>query len=166
MKKILLLMMVLSTSLTLYAQKSKLIASCCDAKPAKSFGRCSGNAYCTACTNCRYCKHCNSGGSCGVCTTYSAPVRSKKKTTRKKSYSTSSYSAPSYKSPSEYSVDDYLTVTSDILNVREDSGTDYDIVETVKKGALLKFISSYGEWIEVRVIASGNTGYVYYKYVN
>ena len=154
---------------TAYCQDSKLLASCCDTKPAKSFGRCSGDASCTACSNCKYCKHCSKeGGSCGVCATYDAPVRAKKKTTKKKTYSSSStsYSAASYKSPSQYSTDDYLTVTSEVLNVREDAGTNYDIVETLDKGALLKFISYDGEWIEVRVVKSGNTGYVYYKYVN
>jgi Bacterial SH3 domain len=145
-----------------YSQDSKLLASCCDVKPAKSFGRCSGDASCTACSNCKYCKHCSKeGGSCGVCATYDAPVRKTKKTTTKKSYTSNS----TYKYPSEYSYGDKLTVMSENLNVRKGAGIDYDIVEKLTRGDALTFLSFDGEWIEVRVVGSGNKGYVNYKYV-
>jgi uncharacterized protein YgiM (DUF1202 family) len=153
MKKLLLMMTVLFFTVS-YAQDSRLTAICCDAKPAKSFGRCSGDAYCTACTNCRYCKHCNSGGTCGVCTSYAAPV--KKKTVKK---------AKAAKSPSFYRRNQMLEVTSETLNVREGAGTSYDIIETLSEGDMLTFISYEGEWLYVRVDASGETGYVNYKYV-
>ncbi|NDI99334.1 SH3 domain-containing protein [Flavobacterium sp. LaA7.5] len=152
MKKLLLITLTLFF-FTAYCQDSKLLASCCDTKPAKSFGRCSGNASCTACSNCKYCKHCSKeGGSCGVCTTYDAPV--KKKTT-----------TSTYKYPSEYSYGDKLTVISKNLNVRKGAGTDYDIVEKLTRGDALTFLSFDGEWIEVRVVSSGKKGYVNYKYV-
>jgi len=158
MKRLLLLLCLLF-AFTAHSQNSKLIASCCDApKEAKSFGRCSGDAYCTACSNCKYCKNCSQqGGSCGVCTTYAAP----KKTSAKKKSSTSTAA----KLPSQYYENQNLVVTSATLNAREGAGTEYDVVETLHDGDNLKFISYEGDWIYVYINGSGAHGYVYYKYV-
>jgi hypothetical protein len=159
MQKLLLMWAVLFCA-AVYPQQSKLLASCCDATPKseiKNFGRCSGDASCTACTNCRYCKHCSKeGGSCGVCTTYEAP---------KKVRSTPKRKTTAAKLPAQYRRNQMLEVTSETLNVREGAGTGYDIVETLNQGDMLTFISYEGEWINVRVDTSGETGYVYYKYV-
>ncbi|GGB65155.1 hypothetical protein GCM10007424_01330 [Flavobacterium suaedae] len=156
MKLLNLTLLFLFLSITSFSQESKLIASCCENKETKSFGRCSGNAYCTACTNCRYCKHCNNGGTCGVCASYNKP----KKTTSK-SYS----STTNYKLPSSYSFGDKLIISSEALNLRAGAGTSYDVVEKLTKGDILTFLSYDGDWIEVRVVESGNKGYVYFKYV-
>lgn len=87
MKKLLLLL-VLLCGLTTFAQNGKLSACCSTTAVTKTFGRCSGDASCTACTNCRYCKHCSKeGGSCGVCAPEPVPApkpKATKKTTKKK----------------------------------------------------------------------------------
>lgn len=149
MKRLLLLMLLISFNG--FSQDSKLLASCCKETKAKTFGRCSGDASCTACSNCRYCKHCNSGGTCGVCTTYSAPVKKKK---------------VSYKAPVLYSMGDIVTVSNPTLNLRNGAGSDYQIIQKLKKGDELEVISYVGEWLKVQVTSSQKIGYVYYKYVN
>lgn len=164
------------------AQDHKLIASCCDSKP-KDAGRCTGSAYCSACSNCSRCAHCSSGGSCGVCASYSAPVRytaprtvsgGRAKTTSKNTVTASSnsnfYSKPKKESVSKkviinYRTEDMLAVDSEILNLREGPGTEYEVIEVLERHELLKVIAIDGEWLQVKVIESGNYGYVNVKYV-
>lgn len=162
----LLLCFILLLNFNLYSQDTKLIASCCEKTETKSFGRCSGNASCTACSSCRYCKHCSAGGTCGVCASYTpAPAKTTKRQTRtQKSSNINNY----YSSSSSVSVNSYgdkLIVISENLNLREDAGTNYDVVEKLYKGDILTFISNNGDWTEVRVLKSGNKGYVISKYV-
>jgi uncharacterized protein YgiM (DUF1202 family) len=156
----LLLLLTLLLSAAVNAQNPKLLASCCDAPasaPIKSGGRCSGDASCTACTSCSSCKHCSKeGGSCGVCTTYSTPKKynyTKKKAVR----------AP--KSPDRYRKMQMIEVTSENLNVRAEASVKSKVLVTVHQGDMLTVISNEGEWLYVRVDASGTNGWVNYKYV-
>jgi hypothetical protein len=164
------------------AQDHKLIASCCDAKPKES-GRCTGSAYCSACSNCSRCAHCSNGGSCGVCTSYSPPVRytppstvsgSRVKTPSKYTVTTTSnsnlYSKPkkevvSKKVITNYRYEDMLAVDSEVLNLREGPGTEYGVIEVLERYAVIKVIAIDGEWLQVKVIESGNNGFVNVKYV-
>lgn len=164
------------------AQDHKLMASCCDAKPKES-GRCTGSASCSACSNCSRCAHCSNGGSCGVCASYSPPVRytaprtvskSRVKTASKNTVTHSSnsnfYSEPkkekvTKKTIVNYRSEDMLAVDSEILNLREGPGTKYEVIEVLERHALLKVIAVDGEWLQVKVIDSGNYGYVNNKNV-
>lgn len=164
------------------AQDNKLIASCCDSKP-KENGRCTGSAYCSACSNCSRCAHCSNGGSCGVCASYSAPVRytaprtvsrGRAKNTSKNTVTTSSnsnfYSKPKKEAVNKrmiinYHSEDMLAVDSEILNLREGPGTEYEVIEVLEKYVVIKVIAIDGEWLQVKVIESGNYGFVNVKYV-
>ncbi|OXB00413.1 hypothetical protein B0A75_08865 [Flavobacterium oncorhynchi] len=64
-----------------------------------------------------------------------------------------------------YRSNDMLAVDSDILNLRNGPGIEYEAIEILKKHALLKLIAIDGEWLQVKVIESGNYGYVNAKYV-
>lgn len=164
------------------AQDNKLLASCCDSKP-KENGRCMGSAYCSACSNCSRCAHCSNGGSCGVCASYSPPVRytaprnvsrNRDKTPSKNTLTASSnsnfYGKPKKEAVSKkviinYRSEDMLAVDSEILNLREGPSIEYEVIEVLERHALLKVIAIDGEWIQVKVIESGNYGYVNVKYV-
>lgn len=164
------------------AQDNKLLASCCDAKP-KENGRCTGSVYCSACSNCSRCAHCSNGGSCGVCASYSQPIRhtttrtgtdSRAKALSKSAVTTSSRSNFYVKSKKEavikktivnYRSEDMLAVGSEILNLREGPGTEYEVIEVLDKYELLKLIAIDDEWLQVKVIESGNYGYVNVKHV-
>lgn len=172
------------TVLTSSAQNNKLIASCCDAKP-KEASRCTGNAYCSACSNCSRCAHCSSGGSCGVCTSYSQPVRYTEKpkaiksriaNSSTKSITISFTSETPVKSKAKkesvnkkvaitYNPEDMLAVNAENLKSREGPGNEYDVIENLKRYDLLMLIDIDGEWLQVKVIQSGNMGYVNVKYV-
>jgi hypothetical protein len=172
--KILLFLFVSSMN----AQDNKLIASCCDSKP-KDDGRCTGSAYCSACSNCSRCAHCSSGGSCGVCASYSAPVRytaprtvsgRRSKTTVTTSSNSNFYSKPKKEAVSSkviinYQSEDMLAVDSEILNLREGPGTEYEVIEVLERYAVIKVIAIDGEWLQVKVIESGNYGFVNVRYV-
>lgn len=164
------------------AQDHKLMASCCDAKTKES-GRCTGSASCSACSNCSRCAHCSNGGSCGVCASYSPPVRytvprtvskSRVKTPSNNTVTHSSnsnfYSKPKKEAVTKktivnYRSEDMLAVDSEILNLREGPGTEYEVIEVLERHALLKVIAVDGEWLQVKVIDSGNYGYVNIKHV-
>lgn len=164
------------------AQNHKLIASCCDAK-SKELGRCTGSAYCSACSNCSRCAHCSNGGSCGVCASYSQPARyttprkvsgSTVKTFSKNTVTTASnsniYSKPqkgavAKKVITDYHSEDMLAVESETLNLREGPGVEYDVIEVLKKYAVIKVIAIDGEWLQVKVIESGNYGFANVKHV-
>lgn len=157
MKPLLLLWAVMLCSVA-SAQNPKLLASCCDAQvstAAKSFGRCSGDASCTACTSCSSCKHCSKeGGSCGVC----APAVPKKQIFKARP-------AHAAKSPDRYRKNQMIEVTSETLNVRSAAGTDSKILKKVNQGDMLTFIKYEGEWMYVRVDGTEINGWVNYKFV-
>ena len=161
------------------AQNNKLMASCCDAKP-KEAGRCTGSAYCSACSNCSRCAYCSSGGSCGVCTSYSKPVRytATPKVTKSrianpstKSTAVSFTSETPVKSKAKkesvnkkvvisYNPEDMLAVNAENLKLLEGPGNEYEVIENLKRYDLLMVIAIDGEWLQVKVIQSGNFGYV------
>ncbi|WP_162926918.1 SH3 domain-containing protein [Flavobacterium psychrotrophum] len=153
--KTLLLFLLCCTGL--HAQDNKLLASCCDVTPAKTFGRCSGDASCTACSNCRYCKHCSKeGGSCGVCAP--APTPAKKAAATRQA-------GKGAKSPTAYLANQMLEVKSQTLNLRDGPGGQYHIIEELAYGDMVTFVRYEGEWVFVRVDASGNTGWVNYQFI-
>ncbi|MNX06944.1 Bacterial SH3 domain protein [compost metagenome] len=172
------------TVLTSSAQNNKLVASCCDSKP-KEEGRCTGSAYCSACSNCSRCAHCSNGGSCGVCASYSQPVRYTAPTKSTKSRNVNSSTKPAEvsfasktsvkpKSKKEsvikkaiitYSPEDILAVNAETLKLRKGPGNEYEIIENLKKYDILMVIAIDGEWLQVKVIQSGNFGYVNAKYL-
>lgn len=168
------------TALTSSAQNNKLVASCCDTKP-KEAGRCTGSAYCSACSNCSRCAHCSNGGSCGVCASYSKPVRftAPPKATNSRTVNSpatvSFTSETSVKSKTKkesvikkvvtYNPKDMLAVNAEVLKLREGPGNEYEVLENLKKYDLLMIIAIKGEWLQVKVIQSGNFGYVNMKYV-
>lgn len=138
-------------------------SSCCEVASTqteaktKTFGRCSGDASCTACSNCRYCKHCSKeGGSCGVCAP--SPTPAKKAAATKQQAKTNT-------NPSKYKDGQMLEVISETLNVRSGPGTGYDIVTTLNYGDKLTFISYEGEWLYIYVNDKQLNGWVNYKYV-
>lgn len=171
------------TGLTSSAQNNKLVASCCDTKP-KEAGRCTGSAYCSACSNCSRCAHCSNGGSCGVCTSYSQSVKytAPSKATKSRTLNSSTKAATvsftsetSVKSKTKkksvikkvviYRPEDMLAVNTETLKLREGPGNEYEVIENLKKYDLLMIIAIDGEWLQVKVIQSGNFGYVNVKYV-
>lgn len=175
------------TVLCANAQNDKLMASCCDAKP-KEAGRCTGSAYCSACSNCSRCGHCSNGGSCGVCATYSPPARytaphastsssrSSVNSPSKKAQTVSLTCKESVKSKAKkedvskkktaiYHPEDIVAVNSETLKLREEPGNESAFIETLKKYDLLMVIAIDGEWLQVKVIHSGNFGYVKAEYV-
>ncbi|WP_264530151.1 SH3 domain-containing protein [Flavobacterium sp. N502540] len=171
------------TALTSSAQSNRLVASCCLTK-FKEAGRCTGNAYCSACSNCSRCAHCSNGGSCGVCASYSQPVRytAPPKATKSRTVNSSAKAATvsftsgtSLKSKTKkestikkvvtYSPEDMLAVNTEILKLREGPGNEYEVIENLKRYDLLMVIAIDGEWLQVKVIQSGNFGYVNMKYV-
>ena len=177
-------MLFFLASLGSNAQKDKLLASCCDAR-LKEAGRCTGSAYCSACSNCSRCAHCSNGGSCGVCASYSQPVRytaPKKASEIRSSYPSKSSAQASFnlgsceKTKSKnasaskkvtpvYRSEDMLAVASEVLNLREGPGTEYELIEVLHKDDLIKVIAVDGEWLQVKVIQSGNYGFVNAKFV-
>jgi hypothetical protein len=142
-----------------FSQPNSTKLDCC----ADKEGRCTGSASCRVCTNCTRCAHCNSGGSCGVCAggsnnnSYSTPtpVYSTPKKTNTYSGSTTN----------ENSSKILMLVTSQELNVRSGPGSTYSVVEQLTLGDQLAYLGKTGEWIKVKVILSGNIGYVHYKFV-
>lgn len=163
---------------SIQAQKPKLLASNCH----KDGGRCSGDAYCTACKNCSGCKNCNSGGTCGVCTSYATPVKKVYTKPANKTVNSSKSSLTSTTSQTEkessnskktsikvstptYASDKVLYVVSEKLSLRDGPGTDYPIIEQLKKDDALQFIVYDGEWVQVIVVESKNIGYVKLQFV-
>ncbi|WP_417353081.1 SH3 domain-containing protein [Flavobacterium alkalisoli] len=135
----LLFFLILLTGITVNAQDSKLIASCC--------GKCTGSAYCTACKNCTGCKHCSKeGGSCGVCESKSKPKAEK-----------NNFSSDS---SDEVTI---LTVIPAELNLYSGPGTNYKVLEKLKKGSSVVVIAYSGDWVKVKAVNSRNTGYVLLK---
>lgn len=155
----------------------------------KTFGRCSGDAYCTACSNCSACKHCSKeGGSCGVCATYKTPAKpkpAKRTTTNKPAKQTPAKPAKAEPvkapeapqqtttpkpekqatDPATYTDRQKLEVTANAVNVYRGPGTDTEVVITLSKGDPLTFISYEGEWIYVYVTGKQRNGWINYKYV-
>lgn len=66
---------------------------------------------------------------------------------------------------SSYKFGDYLIVTTKTVNVRKGAGSDYGVVQTIRKNGLLKFLSSNGNWHKVMVVGTDRVGYVYYRNV-
>lgn len=64
-----------------------------------------------------------------------------------------------------YHSEDMLAVDSEILNLREGPGTEYEVIEVLEKYVVIKVIAIDGEWLQVKVIESGNYGFVNVKYV-
>lgn len=125
--------------------------------------RCYGNTPCNACTTCSGCKHCNEGGgTCGVCSSG-------------KHYSGGSYGNGGSGSKSEYkpkiiptqkkAVGDIYKVTASTLNLRTEPGTTYSIVTELPYGTLVSLVTTSGSWLQVRVVATGVTGYVLSTYI-
>jgi uncharacterized protein YgiM (DUF1202 family) len=61
-----------------------------------------------------------------------------------------------------YRSEDMLAVDSEILNLREGPGTKYEVLH---KDDLVKVIAVDDEWLQVKVIQSGNYGFVNAKFV-
>jgi uncharacterized protein YgiM (DUF1202 family) len=165
-----LLLLLLLFTCSSHAQNSKLLASCCTTTPrptAKDFGRCSGDGSCTACKNCSACKHCSKeGGSCGVCSSYSAPQPEKPYKSRAKSSSTTNFTSTGTVKPKKpYKRSQMLEVTSETLSVRKGPGKNHKVVEVINYGDMVTYVSQEGEWLYIRVDASGTNGWVNYKFV-
>lgn len=177
-KLISIILLFFSSGLSVYAQDGKLLASCCVAKVKE--GRCTGSASCSACSNCSRCAHCSNGGSCGVCATYSKPIRyvvprsagprtAKTATKSSVAYTLKSNSPAKPKKKIENKIfqsSDMLSVDSEILNLREGPGAEYEVIEILERYTLLKLIAIDGEWLQVKVIETGNFGYVNKMYVS
>jgi len=58
-----------------------------------------------------------------------------------------------------------LEVTSETLSVRKGPGKNYKIIEVINYGDMVTYVSQEGEWLYVRVDASGTNGWVNYKFV-
>jgi hypothetical protein len=59
-----------------------------------------------------------------------------------------------------YHPEDIAAVGSETLVLREEAGNEYAVLETLKKDDLLMVIAVDGEWLQVKVVQSGNYGYV------
>lgn len=160
MKKTFFLIAFLFT-ISVFGQNKNQIASCCEGR------KCTGSSNCTACTNCSGCKHCaQNGGTCGIC---SGGYKSTKSEPSKSSYSSKNSSNKSYSSSNKkisYSTEQELSVITSTLNLRKAPNTNSEIVEKLMYGDRLEFIEESGDWIYVKVLKSGNNGYVYAKYIN
>ena len=165
--KNLFLVILLIFSKYCFSQNDKLIASCCSTGEA----RCTGSAYCSACKNCSGCAYCNSGGSCGVCS------GGKRSTSSSSGYGTPNKAKPKNQTNREHSnnynkqestvypyTEMYMVITEK-LNVREDAGTGFSIVEALKKNDNVLKISTKGQWTKVKVVTSHTIGYVLSKYI-
>lgn len=64
-----------------------------------------------------------------------------------------------------YHPEDIVAVNSETLKLREEPGIESAVIETLKKYDLLMVIAIDGEWLQVKVIQSGNFGYVKAEYV-
>lgn len=168
-------------SLTSVSPQDIALASCCEAKSLidATEARCTGSMSCSACTNCSRCAHCSAGGSCGVCASYTSPVkpikpktvkgktksRAKAKTTakRKRAIADTETVMPK-KSTKPYKNHEMLEV---IKNCSMRGGEDFTVIEDLKAGAMLTYISTAkdGNWLEVRVNESGNIGFVFKQFV-
>ncbi|MFD2943255.1 SH3 domain-containing protein [Flavobacterium notoginsengisoli] len=88
----------------------------------------------------------------------------------KASSKNSIYTAPK-KEPSNakvkevYRSEDMLAASSDNVRLLEGPGNEYEVIEVLKKYAVLKVIAVDGEWLQVVVIESKNFGYVNAKLV-
>jgi len=165
-KKLLILIIILCSN-AVVSQTTKLIASCCTpaVEQKEDYGRCSGDAYCTACKNCSACKHCSKeGGSCGVCASYAAPVVAKPRKVKAKAF-TAAGGTTVVKPMKQYKRLQMLEVTSETLNVRDGAGSNYKVLEVINYGDMVTYISHDGEWLYVRVDESGTNGWVNYKFV-
>lgn len=58
-----------------------------------------------------------------------------------------------------------LAVNTETLKLREGPGNEYEVIENLKRFDILMVIATDGEWLQVKVIQSGNFGYVNMKYV-
>ncbi|MEN2489340.1 SH3 domain-containing protein [Flavobacterium sp. B11] len=64
-----------------------------------------------------------------------------------------------------YSPEDMLAVNVETLKLRKGPGNEYEVIENLKRYDILMVIAIDGEWLQVKVIQSGNFGYVNAKYV-
>lgn len=64
-----------------------------------------------------------------------------------------------------YKFGHYLIVTSQTTSIRKGAGTDFGVVQTIKRNGLLKYLSSNGNWHKVMVVGTERVGYVYHKNV-
>lgn len=168
MKTTITLMLLSIFSLT-YSQE--IASSCCSSASERG---CTGSSYCTACKNCSGCKHCaKNGGSCGACSGRSSKksYKSDSSTSKNKKNKSSSSTKQNIKSPDQpktviaYRKDDYLTVSIDELNVRQEANSSSKILEKLKKNSKVKFIKAEGSWYKVEIVNSKTIGYVYSKHV-
>ncbi|WP_433811397.1 hypothetical protein [Flavobacterium johnsoniae] len=60
---------------------------------------------------------------------------------------------------------DMLAVGAEILKLREEAGEEYPVLEVLKKYDMLQLIALDGEWLQVKVVESGNYGFVRAQYV-
>ncbi|MNL42163.1 Bacterial SH3 domain protein [compost metagenome] len=58
-----------------------------------------------------------------------------------------------------------MAVNAETLKLRKGPGNEYEIIENLKKYDILMVIAIDGEWLQVKVIQSGNFGYVNAKYL-
>lgn len=166
MKNLFLLILVIFSKYS-FSQNDKLIASCC----STTEGRCTGSAYCSACKNCSGCAYCNSGGSCGVCS------GGKRGTSTSAGYGTSNKANSNRQTNKEhtnnhnkqespvYTYKEMYVVTTEKLNVREDAGIGFAVVEALKKNDNVLKINTKGQWTKVKVVTSNTIGYVLSKYI-
>jgi uncharacterized protein YgiM (DUF1202 family) len=125
--------------------------------------KCTGSANCTACTTCSGCKHCNEGGgTCGVCSSgnhYKGGSNG----------NSGSGSIPEYKPKvipkPQKAIGDLYKVSATTLNLRTGPGTSYSIVKELPYGTLVSLVTTSGSWLQVKVVSSGEIGYVLSNYI-
>jgi hypothetical protein len=132
-------------------------------------GRCTGSAYCSACKNCSRCAHCGSGGTCGVCSPvesqtplYSSP-RKKASSYKPRSSASGQQKKQSF-SAEKSNMKSYVSESLSAVKLKEISlrsgpGLSYPVIETLKRNQKVKLLAKKGEWVKVKVLSSGTTGY-------
>ena len=127
--------------------------------------KCYGNSPCSACSTCNYCKHCNEGGgTCGVC---SGSNHKRYDYKPNKSGGNPTYKYPSGNTPSGTikKVGDVYKVTASTLNLRSGPSTSYAVIKELPFGTLVSLLSTEGVWLQIKVVSSGETGYVHSSYI-
>lgn len=161
----------------LMGQEIKAVIACCDSPE----GKCTGSAYCSACKNCKYCGYCNSGGSCGVCnpnsSKKSAPTYntypkyntpSNNKSDRSNNSSNGSNNNYLYSLPDDIYSEYYLktlVVNTHKLNLRSGPGSNFSIISSLERNDQLIFYAISEDWVKVKVIETGEFGFVASKYL-
>jgi len=64
-----------------------------------------------------------------------------------------------------YRSEDMIAVESQNLNLLEGPGGEYELIEILKRNTQLLVIAIDGDWLQVKVMQSGNYGYVNAKHV-